>query len=248
MYGWRGRIGHVSPALHDTQGLESDQMLPEGVMMVTTTLNVQNLVAAEFERAYAAMEQGALALAREEVGAIIIGGDPIFCMKGLGSHQKMIDAVYSKTNIPTSTTLSASMDGLRSMGVQKLVIATPFVAERDEALVRYMEGSGFEVLAIKGLGITRNLDLTRVPFYAPYQLGLEVFRQTKGAEGIYFPCSRWPVAGSIDPLERDLGIPVVTNVQATVWFGLKSMGIKEPIMGYGALLENLSYDECSCSC
>lgn len=243
MYGWRGRIGHVSPALHDTQGLESDQMLPEGVMMVTTTLNVQNLVAEEFERAFATMEQGALALAREEVGAIIIGGDPIFCLKGLGSHQKMVDTVYSKTNIPTSTTLSASMDGLKSLGVKKLVIATPFIAERDEALVRYMEGSGFEVLAVKGLGITRNLDLTRVPFFVPYQLGLEVFRKTKGAEGIYFPCSRWPVVGSIGPLERDLGIPVVTNVQATVWFGLKSMGIKDPIKGYGALLENLSCAE-----
>jgi maleate isomerase len=243
MYGWRGRIGHVSPALHDTQGLESDQMLPEGVMMVTTTLNVQNLVAAEFERAFSMMEQGALALAREEVGAIIIGGDPIFCLKGLGSHQKMVDAVYSKTKIPTSTTLSASMDGLKSLGVKKLVIATPFIAERDEALVRYMEGSGFEVLSVKGLGITRNLDLTRVPFFVPYQLGLEVFRKTKGAEGIYFPCSRWPVVGSINPLERDLGIPVVTNVQATVWFGLTSMGIKEPIMGYGALLENLSCED-----
>ena len=65
MYGWRGRIGHVSPALHDTQGLESDKLLPQGVMMVTTTLNVQNLVKEEFERAFSIMEQGALALARE---------------------------------------------------------------------------------------------------------------------------------------------------------------------------------------
>jgi len=24
MYGWQGRIGHVSPALHDTQALESE--------------------------------------------------------------------------------------------------------------------------------------------------------------------------------------------------------------------------------
>jgi maleate isomerase len=180
MYGWRGRIGHVSPALHDTQGLESDKLLPEGVMMVTTTLNVQNLVKEEFERAFSIMEQGALALAREEVGAIIIGGDPIFCLKGLGSHEKMVDTVYGKTGIPTSTTLSASMDGLKSLGVKKLVIATPFVAERDEALHRYLEGYGFEVLASKGLGITRNLDLTRVPFYAPYQLAVEVFRKAAG--------------------------------------------------------------------
>lgn len=240
MYGWRGRFGHVSPALHDTQGLEFEQLLPKGVMVVTTTLNVQNLVEAEFDRAFNIMEQGALALAREEVGAIIIGGDPIFCLKGLGSHQKMVDAVYAKTGIPTSTTLSASMDALKSIGVRRLAIATPFVSERDEALCRYLEGSGFEVLAIKGLGITRNVDLTRVPFHASYQLAVEVFSKAKSAEAIYLPCSRWPVVENIDPLEKDLGIPVVSNVQAMTWFGLKSLGIKEQIKGYGTLLERLA--------
>lgn len=240
MYGWRGRFGHVSPALHDTQGFEFDKLLPEGVMVVTTTLNVQNLVKEEFERAFSMMEQGALALAREEAGAIIIGGDPIFCLKGLGSHKMMIDAVVNKTGIPTSTTLSASMDGLRSLGVRRLVIATPFVAERDEALRRYLEGSGFEVLGMKGLGITRNVDLTRVPFHASYQLALDVFRKAKGAEGIYLPCSRWPVVANIGPLEKDLGVPVVSNVQAMAWFGLKSLGIKEKVVGYGTLMERLA--------
>ena len=240
MYGWRGRFGHVSPALHDTQGLEFHQLLPKGVMVVTTTLNVQNLVQAEFERAFTVMEQGALALAREEVGAIIIGGDPIFCLKGLGSHQKMVDTVYAKTGIPTSTTLSASMDALKSLEVRRLAIATPFVPERDEALCRYLEGSGFEVVAIKGLGITRNVDLTRVPFHASYQLAVEVFKKAKGVEGIYLPCSRWPVVGNIGPLEKDLGVPVVSNVQAMTWFGLKSLAIKEQVKGYGTLLERLA--------
>lgn len=84
MYGWRGRLGHVSPAIHDTTGLEFHKLLPDGVMLVVTTLNIQNLVEAEFERAFSIMEQGALMLAREEVGAIIVGGDPVFCLKGLG--------------------------------------------------------------------------------------------------------------------------------------------------------------------
>ena len=240
MYGWRGRFGHVSPALHDTQGYEMDQLLPEGVMVITTTLNVQNLVKEEFDRAFSVMEAGALALAREEAGAIIIGGDPIFCLKGLGSHQKMIDAVYSKTRVPTSTTLSASMDALKSLRVKRLVIATPFVEERDEALRKYLDGSGFEVVGMKGLGITRNVDLTRVPFHASYQLAVEVFRKAKNAEGIYMPCSRWPTVANIAPLERDLGVPVVTNVQAMAWFGLKSLGIKEKVAGYGVLLEKLA--------
>lgn len=239
MYGWRGRLGHVSPAIHDTTGLEFHKLLPDGVMLVVTTLNIQNLVEAEFERAFSIMEQGALILAREEVGAITLGGDPVFTHMGPGSDRKVIDAVYAKTGIPTMTNISASMDAFKSLGVKRLAIATPYAPERNEALRRYMEGSGFEVLAIKGLGIVRNLDLTRLPFHASYQLAVEVFRKAKGAEGIYIPCPRWAVVENIGPLERDLGVPVVSHVQAMTWWGLKSLGIKEQIKGYGTLLERL---------
>ncbi|MFC1816832.1 hypothetical protein ACFL0M_13075 [Thermodesulfobacteriota bacterium] len=121
-----------------------------------------------------------------------------------------------------------------------MAIATPYVQERNEALIKYLERSGFEVPAIKGLGITRNLDLTKVPFHASYQLAVEAFRESKGVEGIYIPCGRWPVVDNIDPLERDLGVPVVSNNLSKVWFGLKSLGIREPIRGYGTLLERLT--------
>lgn len=238
MYGWRGRMGHVSPGVHES-GVDFDHVLPEGVTIVTITLNIQNLVEAEFERAFAMMEQGALILAREEVGAITLGGDPIFTYKGPGSHQKIVDAVYAKTGIPTSTNISASMDALHSLGIKRLAVATPYTPERNEALRRYLEGSGFEVLAIKGLGITRNLDIGRVPFRASYQVAAEVFRKAKQAEGIYIPCPRWPVARNIDPLEKDLGVPVVSHFQAVTWFGLKALGIREQIKGYGTLLERL---------
>ncbi len=240
MYGWRGRIGHVSPALHDIQGQEFQQLLPPGIMSVTTTLNVQSLVEEEFDRVFAIMEQRAVALAREEVGAIIIGGEPIFSFKGFGSHQQIVDAVYAKTGIPTSTTISASMEAFQTLGIKRLAVVTPYVAARNEALRNYLENSGFEVLAAQGLGLTRNVDFTRLPFSASYQLAVEVFRKAKTAEGIYISCPRWPVVGNIAPLERDLQVPVVSSTQAVAWFGLKSLGIKEQIKGFGTLLERLA--------
>ena len=241
MYGWRGRFGHVSPGLHDTQGLEFNRLLPDGVMVVSTTMTVvQTLADAEFEQAFSMMEQRALALAREEVSAIVVGGDPIFCLKGIGSHQRIIDAIYAKTGIPTSTSISASMDALKSLKVKRLALATPFSTEKNESLRRYLDGSGFEVLAVKGLGVTRNVDFTRVPFDASYRMAVESFREAEKAEGIYISCPRWPVVMNIDRLEKDLGVPVITSTQAMAWFGLKSLGIKEPIKGYGTLLERLA--------
>jgi maleate isomerase len=159
MYGWRGRFGHVSPGLHDTQGLEFDRLLPEGVIVVTTTMTVQSLAVAEFEQSFSMMEERALALSREEVGAIVIGGAPIFCLKGIGSHQKIIDAVYTKTGIPTTTTISAAMDALKRLNVKRLAVATPLLQKKMRTC-RYLDGSGFEVLVIKGLGMLKERGLT----------------------------------------------------------------------------------------
>jgi len=37
-YGWRGKIGHVCPALYDTGAYEFEKILPAGVITVTVTL------------------------------------------------------------------------------------------------------------------------------------------------------------------------------------------------------------------
>ena len=37
--------------------------------------------------------------------------------------------------------------------------------------------------------------------------------------------------------ERDCGIPLVTSCLATIWASLQAAGVREPIMGYGRLLE-----------
>jgi maleate cis-trans isomerase len=40
----------------------------------------------------------------------------------------------------------------------------------------------------------------------------------------------------VEPLETDLGIPVVASNQACVWAALQAFGVKEPVYGYGRLL------------
>jgi maleate cis-trans isomerase len=40
----------------------------------------------------------------------------------------------------------------------------------------------------------------------------------------------------VEPLERDLGKPVVTSNQASYWVAFKMAKIGEPIEGYGRLM------------
>lgn len=101
-YGWRGKIGHVCPAIYDTGAYEFERVLPDGVITVTVTLNVQQLVPSEFERAAALLVEGAKKLAAEDAGALIAGGDPIIALTELEATER------------SSTTLSKRREGRRA--------------------------------------------------------------------------------------------------------------------------------------
>jgi maleate cis-trans isomerase len=85
------------------------------VITVTVTLNVQQLVVSEFERAAAVMVEGAKKLADEDAGVVITGGDPLITMKGVGADQKVIAEIRQLTGKAASTSITTAMDGLRSL-------------------------------------------------------------------------------------------------------------------------------------
>jgi maleate isomerase len=240
VYGWRGKIGHVCPAIYDTGAYEFEQLLPDGVITVTVTLNVQQLIPSEFERAAALMIDAAKKLADEDADVVIAGGDPLIAMNGVGADRKVIVQIREATGKPASTSLTTAMDGLRALGAKRIAIASPYTEERNLVTKKFLEGNGFDVPVVKSLGIVKNVELTRLPFHASYQLALEAFRAADGIEGIYLPCGRWPVVGNLRAIEQDTGAYAVSSIQSMAWFGLKELGIGEKITGYGRLLESLS--------
>jgi maleate isomerase len=240
VYGWRGKIGHVCPAIYDTGAYEFEQLLPDGVITVTVTLNVQQLIPSEFERAAALMIDAAKKLADEDADVVIAGGDPLIAMNGVGADRKVIVQIREATGKPASTSLTTAMDGLRALGAKRIAIASPYTEERNLVTKKFLEGNGFDVPVVKSLGIVKNVELTRLPFHASYQLALEAFRAADGIEGIYLPCGRWPVVGNLRAIEQDTGVYAVSSIQSMAWFGLKELGIGEKITGYGRLLESLS--------
>jgi maleate cis-trans isomerase len=59
------------------------------------------------------------------------------------------------------------------------------------------------------------------------------------ADGIYMLGSGWRVLDIVDTLEQDLGVPVIHPIPARVWAVQKRFHIRQPVPGYGTLLETL---------
>ena len=238
MYGWRGRIGVVFPSRGDTFTYEFYKMVPEGIVLVSTCLKIYELTKEQLSEAMRQYDDAAQDLAQVGVDVMVLTGTPPFRLKGVGSDRAAIERVQKTTNIPTTTGITSEIEALKHLNVTKLVVATPFTEEVNERGKTFLEAHDFTVLEMKGLGIQRNSEIASLPLYAPYKLAKELFLKHPDCEGIYIQCPRWATAGIIDKLEKDLRVPVVTCVQASLWNALRILNIKEPISGYGRLLEN----------
>jgi maleate isomerase len=56
------------------------------------------------------------------------------------------------------------------------------------------------------------------------------------ADAIFISCTNFRTIGVLAALERDLGKPVVSAIQASFWHCLRLAGVEDAIDGYGRLL------------
>jgi maleate isomerase len=236
MYGWRGKIGYISPAIFDTGSLEYYQILPEGILITAVNLHTQNLVDEEFAKAFSKFEEAVKMLDYEDVQIIIAAGTPVITKLGFEADKEIIKKIELLTGKPASTGPTAEVEAMRSLGMKRIAMVSPFSEALNKHQKSYFEYCGFEVAVVKGLDIVKNADLTKQPFYRSYILAKEAFQEAKGMiDGILIRCPRWPTVRNIAPLETDLGVPVVTAPQAVVWKALTMLNVREVRPGYGRL-------------
>lgn len=250
MYGWRARIGYISPSANDVVGYEFYRIVPDGVVLVSTALSLQQINRATLEIAWNQMLDAAKELARAQVDYIVSAGDPIYTTKGPGSDSKMIQSIKEQTGLPATTSLTSAVEALRALSVRKLAVATPYPQEFCKTLKNSLELAGFEVLYINGISEElnkpwlsdlaknfSNVELAKLPYYIPYQMARDAFLHAKDVEAIYLPCGRWASTRCIETIENDFGVPVVTSIQSWLFAAFRTLGIKEVQQGYGKLFE-----------
>ena len=82
-------------------------------------------------------------------------------------------------------------------------------------------------------------DVGRLAATEIYAAAKRAFLRHPDAEGIYLLGSGWRALDIIEPLEEDLEVPVVHAVAARVWAIQQRLHVRQPVSGYGRLLEDL---------
>jgi maleate isomerase len=164
---------------------------------------------------------------------------------GKGHDEKIIRELEEETGIPALATSTAVLKALKRLAIQKMAVCSPYSEELNARLKGFLEAHGLNVTAIRGLGFvkkTAHFPLAPRPVSLPnlqqpavaYKLARVV--NSPEAQGILISCTNFRTIEIIEKLEMDLGKPVVTSVQATVWAALRQIGVGEALSGWGRLL------------
>ena len=212
--------------------------MPDGVCLVETRTMVHDVTVEGLAEAVTQVERAALELASAEVDVILQAGTAIAFSRGLGHDVELSRRITAAAGIKATTSLTAVIEALRALGIKRPAIATSYIFDIDARLKDVLEKSGFEVAAIKGMGLKKSIDMGKVEPSETYHLAKSVAQSASGADGIFISCGNLRSFETIEPLETDTGLPVVTSNQAGLWQVLRLTGINERLPNLGRLLRN----------
>ena len=237
LMGWRARIGLIVPdSLIPTEPWFY-RVRPKGVSFLTTRMSFGKKTTPEtLKKMKDHVLRGARELANAEVDVIGFCCTSGSFIEGVGYDQKIAQEIEQEVGIPATTTTSSFLEALTLLKIKSLILITPYIMEINHIEKDFLEKMNFSVVEIGTLNKIDVIDYTNTTAGEIYRLTKNTFKKNSSVDGIFISCMSMRAMYVIDTLEMDLGVPVVTSNQATLWKLLRLAGVKEKIEGYGKLL------------
>jgi len=239
MFGWRKRIGYITPTVMEVVPYEFYRFAPDGVGLVGVTCNIDSWEPHEFEKGLSQVSQAARYLGSRGVDYVIHGGGPLVVKRGKGFAKTIVKEIEAAAKVPATTGVRASMEALRHIGAQRVAIASPYPKTHDAAMASYLTAHGFAIVRVEGLDIAFK-ELQNVAPSGIHRFALSVVSCAEGCDALYLPCGQWQASQVVDALEKDSGKPVIAYTHANFFAAFKALGLRDRIHGHGRLLASLA--------
>lgn len=234
-YGRRLRIGLLVPSSNTTMEPEFNRMAPGGVSVHAARMGLEEVTPGKLMEMAEEAGRAALFLATAGVDVIVYGCTTGSLVRGVEWEERLVEGISEGTGTAAISTGRAVVNAIKALGGGRVAVATPYTDDLNDLERAFLEAHGVEVVAIKGLGLVRNLDIGRTEGSAVEVLVRAI---AKGADMVFISCTNLPTISLIEGVESELGIPVVASNQASMWAALRGSGANR-IEGYGRLLRSI---------
>jgi len=236
----RKRIGVMVPSTNTTCEADFQLVAPRGVTIHGQRLWMTNEGTGDeaFDRMNAEIESGARYLATAHVDVVVYGCTTGSFFKGPGWDRQMLEVIRREAGVPAVATSPSVVEALRHFGARRISVATPYPDWNNQRLRAYLEAQGFEVLNVDGeprAAASGNQGINDQEPESVVEFASRACRPE--ADALLCSCTAWRSVEAVGAIEQRTGRPAVSSNQSTIWTALRSLGITEPIRGFGRLLE-----------
>ena len=220
------QLGYVIPHLYtDMDAYQFYRVAPDGMMLVTTGINLKEYSLASVESELPALWRAYDLLKKKNVDRIALSGVPVASVLGRKKMLEILDEAQQRTGLPCDTDLEAHIATLQHFNVTKLALATRWPEHVNTALINYLKEAGIEVVVCRARG--RSLDQNKLSSAADdhllaLELGAQALREAPEAQALLLPGGLWYAIHAVPMLEAEFGKPVLLNITSTTWAALNA--------------------------
>ena len=144
--------------------------------------------------------------------------------------------IRSASGAATVTAAGALAHALNTLGVSRIGFASPYVPAINDLAIGFLAQGGVQTIARSEVSETLGNDgQGALTPEAVFELGLAADHPE--AQALVLSCTDMRSAEVLERLEKAVGKPVICSNQAMVFAALRTLGIAEPMSGYGQLLQ-----------
>jgi maleate cis-trans isomerase len=240
------QLGYVIPHLYtDMDAYQFYRVAPEGMMLLTTGLDLKDYTLAAVERELPTLWQRFELLAGKKVDRISLSGVPVAAALGRKKMREILAEGQARTRLPCDTDLEAHIATLQHFGATRIALATRWPESVNDALTGYLGEAGINVIACASRA--RTLDENKHSSAADdhllaLELGGKALREAPAAQALLMPGGLWHAIHAVPLLEAEHGRPVLLNILSTTWAALHAAGsrmMRRPDPRWGKVLGSL---------
>jgi maleate isomerase len=136
---------------------------------------------------------------------------------GLAGERHLVAAMREAGAAEALTTSGALLEALVALGAERIAVATPYGVDVAARLQDFLAEAGVDTASSAHLGLRG--DIWKVPYETTAQLIRDA--DARDAAAVFVSCTNLATYDLIAPLERELGKPVLTANQVTMWAALR---------------------------
>jgi arylmalonate decarboxylase len=227
--------GLIFPPLNYPIPPDATRIFPSGVQFIGNGLGFNGMTIESYEEAIPRALPRAEELARQGADLISVFGSSITFYKGAQFNKELTDKVTALTGLPATTQSNGLVDGLKHVNARRVAVATAYTDIVTDRLEIFLSEHGFEVASAKGLGYER------IPEGAAtedilHKLGLEAYSLAGKADALVMSCGGLRTLDVIVPLEKAIGVPVVSSTPHGLWHCARMLGVDARVEGFGMVM------------